>query len=112
MRSGLIDVTFVVPEADELCPPFISLDASDLAGEALDSGGPNAEHLFQKIQASGCDIDLVELFDEYVKSWDRRDQPLVATELADWLEMVAEGLRDDSKRISLDLRPRNGPSLR
>lgn len=112
MRSGLIDLTFVVPEADELCPPFISLDASDLAAEAMDSGGPKAEQLSRRIHDSGRDIDLVELLDEYVRSWDRADQPDAAKELADWLEMVAEGLRSDAERISLDLRPRFTPAPR
>lgn len=115
MLSGKIKVTFEVPdqlEAEEGVRPFISINTMDIVDAAIESGIPDHSPLLNLIHQATIDIDLENLFEDHVMSWEPDSRPAAAEELADWLEALARMLREAGEHLSLDLKPRPSPGPR
>ncbi|RTY77160.1 hypothetical protein [Pseudomonas veronii] len=115
MLSGKIKVTFEVPsplEAEEGMRPFVSINTMDIVDAAIESGLPDHSPLLNLIHQAGEDLDLQDLFEEHVMSWEPENRPAAADEIAEWLENLARVFRKGSEQLSLDLKPRLSPGPR
>jgi len=114
MLSGKISVTFEVPEqhsTEDGVRPFICIDTMNIVDTAVDLGLPDHSQLLNILHQAGTDVDIQDLLEEYVMSWEPESRPDAANAVADWLEGMATFFRKGSEKLSLDLKPRlsSGP---
>lgn len=110
MTNSQIAVSFEIPE-DDSYGPYIKIDTMGLLEATIEQGCSNTPSLLKLIHQAGRPIDLEELINQNIESWEPADQIQVAEDVANWLENVASKIRQKSEALSLELKPRMSPGM-